>query len=67
MSVKFEPRECPNCGALFNCTGDANCWCLSLHIPEKVQDYIAATFDGCLCEKCIRVLIVKNMINETNP
>ncbi len=55
MPVKFEPRECPNCGALFNCTGDANCWCLSLHIPEKVQDYITATFDGCLCEKCIRV------------
>ncbi len=57
MSEKYEPRECANCGALIVCTGDMNCWCIDVEIPEKVQDYIAACFDGCLCKNCIKQLI----------
>ncbi len=54
---KYEERDCPRCGKPVRCTGDLNCWCLSVKIPEKVQDYIAATFDGCLCKDCIMELI----------
>jgi hypothetical protein len=32
-------------------------WCLNLSIPAKVYDYITANYEGCLCEKCIGVLI----------
>ena len=57
MNEKFEPRQCANCGDLFTCRGDMHCWCVRIEVPEKVQDYIAACFDGCLCEKCIKKLI----------
>lgn len=53
MSEKFEPRECAKCGDLFTCRGDMHCWCVKIEVPAKVQDYIAACFDGYLCEKCI--------------
>ncbi len=64
MTEKFEPRECANCGELFSCTGDMNCWCVTMDVPAKVQDYIAACFDSCLCEKCIRALIEKHEKNQ---
>jgi hypothetical protein len=54
---KYEEKDCPRCGRPVICTGNMNCWCLSLEIPETVQDYIAATFDGCLCKTCILELI----------
>ncbi len=54
---KYEQRDCPRCGKPVACTGGMDCWCLSLEIPEKIQDYIAATYDGCLCNNCIQELI----------
>jgi len=51
---KYEERDCPRCGKQMFCTGDMNCWCLSIEISGKVEDYIAATFDGCLCKDATR-------------
>lgn len=54
---KHELHSCPNCGKEVECTGDFSCWCIQLTIPEKAQDYIAATFDGCLCRECILEIV----------
>ncbi|TDN99882.1 cysteine-rich CWC family protein [Sunxiuqinia elliptica] len=59
MNNKYEEHECANCGCLMECTGSVNCWCLELTIPEEVQDFIAASFDGCLCRNCIAEMIEK--------
>ena len=59
LNHKYEPHECANCGRLMQCTGDMNCWCISIEIPEEVQDYIAATFEGCLCKECIGEMIAR--------
>ena len=54
---KYEQRDCPRCGKPVMCTGNTDCWCLSVKIPEHVQDYIAVRFDRCLCKDCILKLI----------
>jgi hypothetical protein len=55
--AKTEARTCPNCGNDFTCEGDFSCWCITLHIPGEIRDYISATFDGCLCRECIESII----------
>lgn len=56
---KFEPHACSNCGKLHTCTGNMNCWCVDIEIPEHVQDYIMACYEGCLCRECILLLMEK--------
>jgi hypothetical protein len=56
MDDKYESRECPRCGELFSCTGDLNCWCLDIEIPEYVREYISRYYEGCLCLKCLNEL-----------
>ncbi|HKJ42968.1 MAG TPA: cysteine-rich CWC family protein [Sunxiuqinia sp.] len=53
MYNKHEPSECAKCGRLITCTGNIDCPCAVIEIPELVQDFIAATYDGCLCNRCI--------------
>ncbi len=52
-------QTCDNCGDGINCYGDLTCECANLQIPEKISDYIGATFDRCLCRCCIQKLIVE--------
>ncbi len=66
MGEKFEPRECPNCGDLFTCRGDMHCWCVKVSVPANIQDYIAACFDGCLCEECIGKLNKEQHFSKKN-
>ncbi|MGE4586826.1 MAG: cysteine-rich CWC family protein [Mangrovibacterium sp.] len=51
--IKYEPRSCPRCGKLFRCTANSDCWCLSVQLSARVQDYIAARYEGCLCKNCL--------------
>jgi len=55
----YEAQTCENCGSDVHCHGDLNCECADLIIPEHVQDFIGATFDRCLCRKCILKLIAE--------
>ncbi len=65
-SNKFEPKICPRCGAMVPCTGDLNCWCMKVEVPEKVLDYISATYDGCLCRSCLEKIIEEKNIPDKN-
>jgi hypothetical protein len=53
---KYDPKQCSRCDKNFICTGNSNCPCLDIQIPEKLLDYIADHFDGCLCPDCIEQL-----------
>ena len=53
----YEAQTCGNCGREINCCGDLNCECADLNIPEQVQNFIGASFDGCLCRTCILKLV----------
>lgn len=55
----YEAPSCDNCGAEMTCFGDLNCECADIIIPEHVNDFIAASYDRCLCRKCIFELIEK--------
>ena len=56
---KYEPKECPRCNKNVVCTGDMNCWCLSIKIPELVQEHMTSRYEGCLCRECIEDLCKK--------
>lgn len=56
-SSNYEHPTCDCCGREIACFGDLTCECADLLIPERVQDYIGATFDRCLCRCCISKLI----------
>jgi hypothetical protein len=45
-------RECPRCGARFECGANAgSCWCASLPPLARLP---AAPPGDCLCETCLR-------------
>lgn len=69
LNNKFEPHSCAKCGKLHTCTGNYNCWCVSIEIPEQIQDYIMACYDGCLCKACIKELLetYKNQSQNSIP
>ncbi len=56
-SSKYAPKECPRCGRLLVCTGNIDCWCFEITIPETTRDYIAGFYEGCLCPECINELL----------
>ncbi|WP_430974135.1 cysteine-rich CWC family protein [Sunxiuqinia rutila] len=57
MNNKYEKHACANCGQLIECTRSLSCQCQQITIPETAQDFIAASFDGCLCLACINKII----------
>ncbi len=54
-----ETKTCPECGAKFECTHDANCWCMSFVIPEDNLEIIKQKYSSCLCPKCLDIYQVK--------
>jgi hypothetical protein len=59
MDIDYQIKECPRCGKTFTCTGTVFCWCFEVTIPERVRDYIAARYEGCLCKECIDELVAR--------
>lgn len=55
----YEAQTCDNCGNDIYCFGDLSCECADLEIPERVRDYIGATFGRCLCRACILKLVAE--------
>ncbi|PTN07361.1 cysteine-rich CWC family protein [Mangrovibacterium marinum] len=55
----YEAQTCESCGNDVHCHGDLNCECADLLIPEHVQDLIGASYDRCLCRKCILKLMAE--------
>lgn len=58
FEVGNEPSVCPRCGANFVCMVNdvANCHCSTLIIAAEVREQINSTYNGCLCNGCLREL-----------
>ncbi len=54
-----EPVTCPRCGKVFACRLAADCWCVSLDVPESVRIYLAERYETCVCRTCLEELIDK--------
>lgn len=50
-------RVCPRCGKLFTCSEDMNCWCITYIMPDRVREYVASHFEGCVCRDCLDELV----------
>ena len=55
---KHEQKNCPRCGAGFECkTGDiAHCQCSSIQLSETETKFIANQFTDCLCAACMKAM-----------
>lgn len=59
MFSKYQTRPCARCTKLHICTGTPICPCFEIAIPDKVLDFIASDFDGCICNDCLEALKTK--------
>ena len=59
MEKTEQPTYCPKCNSPFICNSDdiKNCFCSSIIIPDKIQNYMKVKFTSCLCINCIKELI----------
>jgi hypothetical protein len=46
-------KKCPECGKLFACFGDDDCWCEKLQIHKKDLLFIQEKYQDCLCPDCL--------------
>lgn len=56
MSIKDKEKICPLCGEDNGCqSGEANCWCYDIEIPDYILKMVAEDKRGksCICKKCI--------------
>jgi Cysteine-rich CWC len=55
---KHENKTCPRCHSLFECkVGDiTNCQCYAVKINDAERDFLARTFNDCLCAACIQAV-----------
>lgn len=48
-----ETKVCPECGAKFECSHNASCWCMSYVISEEKLEIIKNKYSNCLCPECL--------------
>ena len=46
-------KKCPECGKLFQCYGNDDCWCEHLNIHKKDMLLILEKYNDCLCPDCL--------------
>ncbi|MDR1006057.1 MAG: cysteine-rich CWC family protein [Bacteroidales bacterium] len=44
---------CPNCGSVFVCTHDDECFCAKYELSEGACRTLQRLYDECLCEQCL--------------
>lgn len=51
-------KVCPRCGGSFICMNDSimDCHCISVALDEAQRRFIAANYDDCLCNACLRII-----------
>lgn len=46
-------KKCPECGKLFTCQGEDDCWCESLQIHKKEMLVLNQKYNDCICQECL--------------
>ncbi|WP_198145091.1 cysteine-rich CWC family protein [Microscilla marina] len=55
MQLKHEQKQCPRCGAGFECkVGDVvNCQCYEVQVQARTNEFLANAYYDCLCKNCL--------------
>lgn len=61
MSAK---KTCPNCGKVFECKHNKDCFCMHYTISKENLTKISEKFTDCLCEECLKNYAEERMINK---
>jgi hypothetical protein len=56
MNKNVEKQPCARCGEEFGCSKSPRCWCYEFDLPADVLTKIESVYEGCLCEKCLRMI-----------
>ena len=50
-----EVKQCPRCNSLFECKSGSVllCQCQTVALTEMQREYIASSYQNCLCPKCL--------------
>jgi len=60
MSVK----KCSKCQSIFECGNNSSgCWCEEVFIGLETLKALKATYDNCLCPKCLKEYSLKPIKN----
>lgn len=49
-------KICPRCGKTFECLHSSKCWCVNIHISDKVKAKLKESYSDCLCKECLEEL-----------
>ncbi|MBK1644568.1 hypothetical protein CKO25_07880 [Thiocapsa imhoffii] len=52
---KHELKQCPRCGAIFECKANRveRCACLSVTLTDAALEYLGDHYEDCLCVACL--------------
>jgi len=55
---QHEERNCPRCGAAFECKVGSIliCHCSDVQLSEQQKELIAEHWDDCLCHRCLMAI-----------
>jgi hypothetical protein len=56
--VQYTLKECPRCGAGFECKEGSIliCQCCTVDLTSAQREFMAARYDDCLCVACLRAI-----------
>lgn len=52
-------KSCARCGEIFDCLHDSDitrCHCATVVLTSSQRQAIKATYEGCLCNACLRLM-----------
>ena len=55
-------KSCARCGEIFDCLHDSDitrCHCARIVLTSSQRQAIKATYEGCLCNACLRLMAEK--------
>lgn len=57
----MEHKTCERCNAEFTCnvSNISNCWCMDVQVNAAAKGMIAASYNDCLCEKCLKEIALE--------
>jgi len=51
--MEVKKKKCPECGKVFECLHNKDCWCVGLHLAKETLEFLKKTYPDCLCRDCI--------------
>lgn len=52
-------KKCACCNKEFECKHSADCWCSKYTISNTLREYLKNNFNDCLCEDCLKKVLLE--------